>query len=145
MDASAGISGISLELVDRRPNGPDRRLERDDRRRGNADLRPLGQSRNGFVLERAKSEKTIPTGTLRNVSFANIVATRAGKTGCSIVGLPGHPVENVSLSNVTIRSEAAEKASGRWPRSRKTPRAIPRRPCSENCRRMGCIAATCAD
>ena len=60
-------------------------------------------------LERAKSEKAIPVGTLRNVSFANIVATRAGKTGCSIVGLPGHCVENVSLSNVTIRSEGGGK------------------------------------
>ena len=105
-----GISGISLELVD---GG---RMDRIAVSNVTIDgvetpiFVRLGNRGTGFVLERAKSEKTIPTGTLRNVSFANIVATRAGKTGCSIVGLPGHPVENVSLSNVTIRSEGGGKS-----------------------------------
>jgi hypothetical protein len=41
-------------------------------------------------------------GTLRNVVISNVVATGAGVTGCSITGLPGHPVENVTLSNIKI-------------------------------------------
>lgn len=44
-------------------------------------------------------------GTLRNVSIANVVATNASPVGCSITGLPGHPVENVTLSNIRIVSE----------------------------------------
>ena len=43
-----------------------------------------------------------PVGTFRNVSISNIVATGGGKTGCAIVGIPGHPIEDVSISNVRI-------------------------------------------
>jgi hypothetical protein len=46
---------------------------------------------------------------VRNVLFNNIAATRAGQTGCSVVGIPGHPVENVSFNNVVIRSEGGGK------------------------------------
>jgi len=41
-------------------------------------------------------------GTFRNVFISDILARGAGKTGCSITGLPGHPIENVLLSNVRI-------------------------------------------
>ncbi|RPJ24443.1 MAG: hypothetical protein EHM35_16355, partial [Planctomycetaceae bacterium] len=43
-----------------------------------------------------------PVGTLRNVVINNVVARNAGRTGCSIVGIPGHNIENVTLSNVKI-------------------------------------------
>ena len=43
-------------------------------------------------------------GALRNVVISNIVATGASKTGCSITGLPGHPVRNVTLSNIKLSS-----------------------------------------
>ena len=39
-------------------------------------------------------------GTLRNAALANITASRVSSTGCSITGLPGHPVENVSLKDL---------------------------------------------
>ena len=39
-------------------------------------------------------------GTLRNVALANITASRVSSTGCSITGLPGHPVENVYLKDL---------------------------------------------
>jgi polygalacturonase len=39
---------------------------------------------------------------LRNVSLSDIQAIGADPTGCSITGLPGHPVENVSLSNIRL-------------------------------------------
>lgn len=43
-----------------------------------------------------------PVGTFRNVVINNIVAQNAGNTGCSIVGIPGHSIENVTISNVKI-------------------------------------------
>lgn len=45
---------------------------------------------------------TPPVGTFRDVYIDNVVATGASVTGCSITGLPGHPIENVSISNVRI-------------------------------------------
>jgi polygalacturonase len=44
-------------------------------------------------------------GTFRNVILSNIVATRTGRIGCSITGVPGHPIENVCLSNVQLNFE----------------------------------------
>jgi len=43
-------------------------------------------------------------GVLRNVVISNIVATGVSKTGCSITGLPGHPIRNITLSNIKITS-----------------------------------------
>ena len=40
-------------------------------------------------------------GTLRNVSISTIVATGAS-LACSITGLPGHPVDGVTLDNIRI-------------------------------------------
>lgn len=44
-------------------------------------------------------------GTMRNITLNNIVATGASKIGCSITGLPGHPIENVNLSNIRLHFE----------------------------------------
>jgi polygalacturonase len=44
-------------------------------------------------------------GSFRNVILSNIVATRASKVACSITGIPGHPIENVQLSNIQIAFE----------------------------------------
>ena len=92
-----GFSGISLELVD---GGLMDRIAVSNVTIDGVEVPlfvRLGNRGTGFILERGKSENAIPIGTLRNVSFANILATRAGKTGCSIVGLPRHCVENVSF------------------------------------------------
>jgi hypothetical protein len=100
-----GISGISLELVD---GGRMDRIAVSNVTIDGVEVPlfvRLGNRGKGFVLDDSTPEQKRPIGTLRNVSFANVVATRAGKTGCSVVGLPGHAVENVSFSNVTIRSE----------------------------------------
>jgi polygalacturonase len=43
-----------------------------------------------------------PVGTFRNVTISNVEAAGASRTGSSITGLPGHPVENVTLSNIRI-------------------------------------------
>ena len=44
-------------------------------------------------------------GKFRNVIVSNIIATDCSPIGCSITGLPGHPVENVSLSNINLSFE----------------------------------------
>ena len=43
-----------------------------------------------------------PVGTFCNVIISNITATDAGITGCSITGIPGHHIKNVTLSNIKI-------------------------------------------
>ena len=42
-------------------------------------------------------------GSMQNITISNIQATGASRTGCSITGLPGFPVENVTLDNIRIR------------------------------------------
>jgi hypothetical protein len=41
-------------------------------------------------------------GTFRNVVVSNVVATGASPIGCSITGLPAHPVENITLSDIRL-------------------------------------------
>ena len=49
-------------------------------------------------------------GTFRNVTIDNVIATGAGVTGCAIAGLPGHPIENVTLSNIRIKFDGGGTA-----------------------------------
>jgi len=44
----------------------------------------------------------IGTGRLRHVRISNVRAFGADAIGCSITGLPGHPVEDVALENITV-------------------------------------------
>jgi polygalacturonase len=41
-------------------------------------------------------------GVMRNITISNIEATGANPTGCAISGLPSHPIENVTISNVRL-------------------------------------------
>ncbi len=41
-------------------------------------------------------------GAIRHVRLHDITVHGAGQTGCSITGLPGHPVEDIFLSNILI-------------------------------------------
>ena len=41
-------------------------------------------------------------GRIDGVHVSNVFVRGAGTTGCSVTGLPGHPVENVSLRDITI-------------------------------------------
>ncbi len=49
-------------------------------------------------------------GKLRNVTIRRVKASGAGRIGSSIAGLPGHPVEKVRLSDVSIVSAGGGKA-----------------------------------
>jgi hypothetical protein len=49
------------------------------------------------------SDPKPPVGTFRDVSISNVVATGAGTMGCALAGIPDHPIENITLSNIRIR------------------------------------------
>ena len=50
-----------------------------------------------------------PVGTVRNISISNVIAYNAGTWGSSITGIPGHPVENIFLSNIRLFSKGGIK------------------------------------
>src|SRR5450432_1073691 len=43
-----------------------------------------------------------PPGTLRDVAIKNVHVQRAARIGLLVNGIPGHPVENLTLENITI-------------------------------------------
>jgi polygalacturonase len=49
-----------------------------------------------------KDMETPGIGLMRNITISNIEATGANPTGCAISGLPGHAIENVTLSNLRL-------------------------------------------
>lgn len=52
---------------------------------------------------RSQKPDTVETvGTLRHIYINNVRARDCGNYGCSVTGLPGHPVEDVHLSNIVI-------------------------------------------
>lgn len=52
-----------------------------------------------------KEQSKPDIGKFRNVIISNIIATDCSQIGCSITGLPGHPIENVTLSNIHLGFE----------------------------------------
>jgi polygalacturonase len=44
-------------------------------------------------------------GSLSNIIISDIQATNVGNIGCSITGLPGYPVKNISLNNIRLKFE----------------------------------------
>ena len=44
-------------------------------------------------------------GSVGNIMISNVQASGIGSIGCSVTGLPRHPVENVSLNNIRITFE----------------------------------------
>lgn len=49
-------------------------------------------------------------GSIRNISLSDIIATGADETGCSITGIPGHPVQDVTLRNITLQTKGSDTA-----------------------------------
>ena len=68
-----------------------------------------------------KDQPKPDVGKLGNVVIDNVVATDCSSIGCSITGLPGHKIENVTLSNISLGFEGG---GGRGDSSR----AIPEKP-----------------
>ena len=44
-------------------------------------------------------------GVMRNITISNIESIGANETGCAISGLPEHPIENITLSNLRLSFE----------------------------------------
>jgi polygalacturonase len=65
----------------------------------------LGNRARGYA-EGVPVEKV---GRINGIHLSNITVNNAGKTGCSITGLPNHPVENIYLSNITITQQGGCK------------------------------------
>jgi len=59
-------------------------------------------------------------GRFSGVTLSDITATNTSEIGCSITGLPGHPVEDISLSDITIGFDGGGTKE-------QTTRAIPER------------------
>jgi polygalacturonase len=60
---------------------------------------------------RGRDQKVRTPGRLRNVTISGVVATGAHGTG-SITGLPGHPVEGITLENVRISAAGGKGSAG---------------------------------
>jgi polygalacturonase len=60
---------------------------------------------------RGRDQKVRAPGHLRNVTISGVVATGAHGTG-SITGLPGHPVEGITLENVRITAAGGRGRAG---------------------------------
>ena len=66
----------------------------------------LGNRGRGYAPSATNSPIPIDRiGTIRGVHLSNITVNNAGRTGCSITGLPGHPVEDIWLSDITIHQQ----------------------------------------
>ena len=77
----------------------------------------LGNRGRGYqyasVASDLESATLIPishVGTINGIRLDNIHIRNAGSMGCSITGLPDHPVENIQVSNVTIHHKGGVTA-----------------------------------
>jgi hypothetical protein len=61
--------------------------------------------------DRGRDQPSDAPGRLRNVSVSGIVARRASETG-SIVGLPGQPVQGITVENVRIHLRGGGRGPG---------------------------------
>jgi polygalacturonase len=55
------------------------------------------------LASRMRGPQGTPVGTIRRVNISNIVCSETDSQACSlIVGVPGHPIEDVKLSNIVV-------------------------------------------
>ncbi|MBQ8990010.1 MAG: glycoside hydrolase [Prevotella sp.] len=65
----------------------------------------LGNRGRGYLSDGANMEHIVPVdhvGRINGIRLNHIQIRNAGSMGCSITGLPGYPVENVWLSDISI-------------------------------------------
>jgi polygalacturonase len=92
-----GISGMSWEVVD---GGTLQNVTIDN-------VKIRGTTAPIFVRlgdrgRHLKGQPRLPPGKLRNLTISNVHAEGATPLGCPLVGLTGHPIENLTLRNVSI-------------------------------------------
>ena len=66
----------------------------------------LGNRARGYK----EGQKIENVGKISGVHISNVQVRNAGPTGCSITGLPGYPVENIHLDNISIHHKGGVTA-----------------------------------
>ena len=66
----------------------------------------LGNRARGY----REGQRVEQVGRISGISISRFMVHNAGKMGCSVTGLPGHPVENVWLSDITIHQRGGVAA-----------------------------------
>ena len=108
-----GSSAISLEIVDggvlENVNVSDVTIEGTE----SPIFVRLGNRGRGYLSDGKDMEKIVPVdhvGRIKGIHLDNIQIRHAGSMGCSITGLPGYPVEDVWLSNITLHHQGGVTA-----------------------------------
>ena len=108
-----GSSAISLEIVDggvlENVNVSDVTIEGAE----SPIFVRLGNRGRGYLSDGKDMEKIVPVdhvGRIKGIHLDNIQIRHAGSMGCSITGLPGYPVEDVWLSNITLHHQGGVTA-----------------------------------
>lgn len=96
---TTGISGISLEMVD---GGILEKVVISNITMYGIDV-PIFLRLGNRARPYKPGMKKPGMGTFRDVIISGITAEASDKIGCSITGLPGHPVENVILRDIVLR------------------------------------------
>ncbi len=94
-----GLAGIALEAVD---GGMMERVTISNINM-NGIATPIFMRLGNRARPHRLDAPTPDVGVFRDVNVDNIVATGVENISCSITGIPGHPIEGVSLSNIVIR------------------------------------------
>jgi polygalacturonase len=111
-----GLAGIALEIVD---GGRMENVTVTDVKISGV-LAPIFLRLGNRARQYGRSEKP-GVGTLRGVRLRNITGTAVSALGCAIAGLPGHPIEDVTLENVALSFDGGGDATN-------SVRQIPERP-----------------
>ena len=64
-----------------------------------------------FLGSRMRGPKDVPVGTLRRVLFSNIVSSQAGQIPSLFIGIAGHPIEDVKISDVYLHQVGGAEAA----------------------------------
>jgi polygalacturonase len=100
-----GIAGLSLEIVD---GGVMDGVSISNITIEGTDC-PLFVRLGNRARKHTKDAPQPPVGTMRNIVINNVVAYNTGNYSSSITGIPGHYVENLSLSNVQFFNKGGLK------------------------------------
>ena len=96
--AQRGLAGIALEIVD---GGKLENVTVSDVRIDGVTV-PIFLRLGNRARSYGSGMPKPGVGTFQNVVLRDIAAENASEVGCSITGLPGHPIRNVVLENVQI-------------------------------------------
>lgn len=114
----AGISGVSLEMVD---GGVMEHINISNLVIDGTEV-PLFVRLGNRARKFTDTAAAPPVGSIKDVHLSNISATGAGETGCSIAGIPGAAVQDITLNNIqlTMRGGGSAEEALRVPEEKVT-------------------------